>query len=120
MGAGGSVRTNSAMNVPIQARIARIGDVVCLRVKRHDIADQMKAERRRTGWSAHFLTWACKKNVVIDDIKHCAAILIEPESLGAPLAVDNVGTRYSGLAYLYRSSIDALILDQSFILLKDE
>jgi EAL domain-containing protein (putative c-di-GMP-specific phosphodiesterase class I) len=66
------------------------------------------------------LKWAFKKSALIDDIKHWAAILIEPKSLGTPLAVDNFGTGYSGLAYLHRFAIGALILDWSFILQKDD
>lgn len=55
------------------------------------------------------------ESMVMDDSKHCIAVLGALNHLGFQLAIDDFGTGFSSFNYLYRIPADKVKIDRSFI-----
>ncbi len=71
---------------------------------------------KNSGLDSNFLELELTETVLMRHAESTAYVLRQLKAIGVRLAVDDFGTGYSSLSYLTRFPIDALKLDQSFLL----
>jgi diguanylate cyclase (GGDEF)-like protein/PAS domain S-box-containing protein len=98
------------VSVNLSARQLRNGKLI----------DEVRAALADNNFPPQLLELELTESALIEDIEHSVQILKQLKELGVKLAVDDFGTGYSGLAYLRRFPLDAVKLDRSFLLQKDE
>ena len=84
-------------------------------LRRSDFIAGIEAALRETGVPADSLVFELTESVLIEDSKETRGNLERLKGLGARLAIDDFGTKYSSLAYLKRLPIDILKIDKLFI-----
>ncbi len=84
-------------------------------LKRSDAVDRIAAAVRDAGIPAECLVFELTESVLIDDFKETLHKLERLKEIGARLAIDDFGTKYSSLAYLRRLPIDRLKIDKVFL-----
>jgi diguanylate cyclase (GGDEF)-like protein/PAS domain S-box-containing protein len=62
------------------------------------------------------LAFEVTETAVMADPEYTRTLLLELDSMGHPIAIDDYGTGYSSLAYIHRLPADELKIDSSFIL----
>ena len=67
------------------------------------------------GFPAELLEFELTESVLIEDNPHDIEKLQKLKAMGALLAIDDFGTKYSSFAYLKRLPIDRLKIDRSFV-----
>ncbi|MES2299130.1 MAG: EAL domain-containing protein [Pseudomonadota bacterium] len=78
--------------------------------------DGVRAVLEETRVDARQLEFELTESVLMRDVEASHSTLQELKALGVRLAVDDFGTGYSSLSYLRQFPIDALKIDQSFVL----
>ncbi len=84
-------------------------------LRRADFITGIEAAVRESGVPADSLVFELTESVLVEDSGETLSNLERLKGLGARLAIDDFGTKYSSLAYLKRLPIDILKIDKMFI-----
>ncbi len=84
-------------------------------VRDEGLIDAVATALMETGLPGHALTIEVTESAIMQDPQRARAVFAGLRELGVRLAIDDYGTGYSSLEYLYRLPIDELKLDRTFI-----
>lgn len=80
-----------------------------------DLINQIHQVLQETGLNPHFLKLEITESLVAENTESVTPTLTQLQALGLQISMDNFGTTYSSLNYLYRLPINTLKIDGSFI-----
>lgn len=80
-----------------------------------DFITQVEQVVQETGLNPRSLKLEITESVLIENAESVAATLVELQALGIQISMDDFGSGYSSLSYLYRLPINTLKIDRSFI-----
>ncbi len=80
-----------------------------------DLINQIRQILQETGLSPRFLKLEITESVFAENAESVIPTLTQLQALGLQISMDNFGTAYSSLNYLYRLPINTLKIDRSFI-----
>jgi EAL domain-containing protein (putative c-di-GMP-specific phosphodiesterase class I) len=86
-----------------------------IQVARDDIAGVVVDALRSSGLSGNRLTLELTESSIVQDPARAIRVFEALKSLDTTVAMDDLGTGYSSLAYLQRLPIDVLKIDKSFV-----
>jgi EAL domain-containing protein (putative c-di-GMP-specific phosphodiesterase class I) len=95
--------------VPIAVNISSI------QFARHDFSNDVAEILAEAGVHPSLLELELTESLVMRDVAESARQMQKLKDLGVRIAIDDFGTRYSSLSYLYRLPIDILTIDRSFV-----
>jgi diguanylate cyclase (GGDEF)-like protein len=78
--------------------------------------ETVKRVLEETGLGADQLEFEITETVMVQSMDHAIATLSELKRTGIHISMDDFGTGYSSLTYLKRLPVDALKMDQSFLI----
>ncbi|MCM8731848.1 putative bifunctional diguanylate cyclase/phosphodiesterase [Hephaestia sp. GCM10023244] len=87
-----------------------------IQLQRDDIASVVERVVESSGLTGERLTLELTESAFITDPDRIARAMHALKEIGCTLAMDDFGTGYSNLAYLQKLPIDALKIDQSFVI----
>lgn len=90
-------------------------NVSALQFARPDFVGTVTRAMRAAGVEQGELELELTESIVMTDVDHVAARLLELRKHGVAVSVDDFGTGYSSLAYLQRLPVDVLKIDRSFV-----
>lgn len=85
-------------------------------LERGNLVEELLQEQRRSGADLRDLTVEITETVVLQEQQQAEALLLELKAAGVRVALDDFGTGYSSLAWLSRLPVDAVKLDQSYVM----
>ncbi|MFM7315168.1 MAG: putative bifunctional diguanylate cyclase/phosphodiesterase [Cyanobium sp.] len=85
-------------------------------LERGNLVQELLLEQRRSGADLRDLTVEITETVVLQEQEQAEALLLELKAAGVRVALDDFGTGYSSLAWLSRLPVDAVKLDQSYVM----
>ena len=86
-----------------------------IQVARDDVASVVQSALKASGLSGDRLTLELTESSIVQDPARAQRVFDALKSLDATVAMDDLGTGYSSLAYLQRLPIDVLKIDRSFV-----
>ena len=84
-------------------------------LRRADFLSIVENVARECRFPPELLEFELTESVLIDDNPHDVEKLQKLKAMGALIAIDDFGTKYSSFAYLKRLPIDRLKIDRSFV-----
>ena len=85
-------------------------------LERGNLVQELLEEQQRSGADLRDLTVEITETVVLQEQQQAEALLLELKAAGVRVALDDFGTGYSSLAWLSRLPVDAVKLDQSYVM----
>ncbi|MFM7652223.1 MAG: putative bifunctional diguanylate cyclase/phosphodiesterase [Vulcanococcus sp.] len=85
-------------------------------LERGNLVQELLLEQQRSGADLRDLTVEITETVVLQKQQQAEALLLELKAAGVRVALDDFGTGYSSLAWLSRLPVDAVKLDQSYVM----
>jgi diguanylate cyclase (GGDEF)-like protein len=86
-----------------------------IQVARDDIAALVRSALKASGLTGERLTLELTESSIVQDPARATRVFDDLKALNATVAMDDIGTGYSSLAYLQRLPIDVLKIDRSFV-----
>jgi diguanylate cyclase (GGDEF)-like protein len=80
-----------------------------------EIAAEVTAALRASGFPADQLTLEVTEGVLVQDVDAVVGQLEQLRALGVSIAIDDFGTGFAGLSYLRRLPADIIKIDRSFV-----
>jgi diguanylate cyclase (GGDEF)-like protein/PAS domain S-box-containing protein len=98
-------------------------NIAARQLQRFDFVDTIQSIlARHPNVSASRLEFEILESTALDDMDHVHSIILECQSMGITISLDDFGSGYSSLAYLRHLPVNTLKIDQSFVrdMLDDE
>jgi EAL domain-containing protein (putative c-di-GMP-specific phosphodiesterase class I) len=80
-----------------------------------DLIDQVIATLRETGVSPHCLRLEITESAIMENIELANHTLRQLQALGVQVDIDDFGTGFSSLTYLFQLPVNTLKIDRSFV-----
>jgi diguanylate cyclase (GGDEF)-like protein/PAS domain S-box-containing protein len=98
-------------------------NIAARQLQRHDFVSNLQSlMARHPGAPAHKLELEILESTALKDLQHVRSIILDCQSMGITISLDDFGSGYSSLAYLRLLPVNTLKIDQSFVrdMLDDE
>jgi diguanylate cyclase (GGDEF)-like protein len=112
---GEALRQGAAWNLTAEEPVRMAVNLSPRQLMDGEIAAEVTAVLRATGFPADQLTLEVTEGVLVQDVDAVVGQLEQLRALGVSIAIDDFGTGFAGLSYLRRLPADIIKIDRSFV-----